>query len=90
MGGWLGGWVLIRLKVENHAICGPTCKIARFQEGLKFPSWTECGKTLAAEGLKVSQYLCVVFQYILKTKASANVYHNPVPPPLVNLLPQGM
>ena len=22
---------------------GPTCKIARFQAGLKFPSWTECG-----------------------------------------------
>ena len=25
-------------------LCGPTCKIARFQAGLKFPSWTECGK----------------------------------------------
>ena len=24
---------------------GPTCKIARFQAGLKFPSWTECGKS---------------------------------------------
>ena len=23
---------------------GPTCKIARFQAELKFPSWTECGK----------------------------------------------
>ena len=23
---------------------GPTCKISRFQAGLKFPSWTECGK----------------------------------------------
>ena len=23
---------------------GPTCKIARFQAGLNFPSWTECGK----------------------------------------------
>ena len=23
---------------------GPTCKIARFQAVLKFPSWTECGK----------------------------------------------
>ena len=22
---------------------GPTCKIARFQAELKFPSWTECG-----------------------------------------------
>ena len=27
---------------------GPTCKIARFQAELKFPSWTECGKTNSA------------------------------------------
>ena len=25
---------------------GPTCKIARFQAELKFPSWTECGNEL--------------------------------------------
>ena len=26
---------------------GPTCKIARFQAELKFPSWTECGNKLS-------------------------------------------
>ena len=31
----------IRLKIMP--LRGPTCKIARFQAGLKFPSWTECG-----------------------------------------------
>ena len=25
---------------------GPTCKIARIQAELKFPSWTECGKII--------------------------------------------
>ena len=36
-----GGWVVPRLKIIP--LCGPTCKIARFQAELKFPSWTKCG-----------------------------------------------
>ena len=32
---------------------GPTCKIARFQAKLKFPSWTECGKNIPYIGLMV-------------------------------------
>ena len=34
-GRWVGGY-----QSENNAQCGPTCKIARFQAGLKFPSWS--------------------------------------------------
>ena len=39
MAGWVAGPPCIIMP-----LCGPTCKIARFQAGLKFPSWTECGK----------------------------------------------
>ena len=39
-------WVTRRVGGENRYIImplrGPTCKIARFQAELKFPSWTEC------------------------------------------------
>ena len=34
MGGWVGGWV------ENHATSWSNLQDVRFQEGLKFPSWT--------------------------------------------------
>ena len=39
VGGWVGGWVANTYIVMP--IRGPTCKIARFQAELKFPSWTE-------------------------------------------------
>ena len=35
--GWVVGWVV---GSKIMPLRGPTCKIARFQEGLKFPSWT--------------------------------------------------
>ena len=40
----VGGWVANTYIVMP--LRGPTCKIARFQAELKFPSWTECGKKL--------------------------------------------
>ena len=42
-GGWLGGNQVDKLDpsvAKIMPLCGPTCKIARFQAGLKFPSWT--------------------------------------------------
>ena len=39
MGGWVGGFRYIIKPLR-----GPTCKLARFQAELKFPSWAECGK----------------------------------------------
>ena len=36
-------WVVPSRKIMP--LCGPTCKIARFQAELKFPSWTECGNS---------------------------------------------
>ena len=40
------GWVVSRVDTGRKImpLRGPTCKIARFQAELKFPSWTECGK----------------------------------------------
>ena len=35
----VGGWVVPRSKIIP--LHGPTCKIARFQAGLKFPCWTK-------------------------------------------------
>ena len=37
----VGGWVANTYIVMP--LRGPTCKIARFQAELEFPSWTECG-----------------------------------------------
>ena len=42
-GGWVGGRLDTSRKIMP--LRGPTCKIARFQAELKFPSWTECGNT---------------------------------------------
>ena len=46
----MGGCVVIRLKIMPFR--GPTCKIARFQAGLKFPSWTQVWKSIKAEKQK--------------------------------------
>ena len=43
-GWWVGVWVANTYIVMP--LRGPTCKIARFQAELKFPSWTECGNKL--------------------------------------------
>ena len=43
-GGWVGcGVYVVVYRYIIMPLRGPTCKIARFQAELKFPSWTECG-----------------------------------------------
>ena len=56
---------------------GPTCKIARFQAGLKFPSWTECGN------IKTPPQQLKVLDYVPKT------YYKVSPPDFVNMNHRG-
>ena len=47
----VGGWWVGGPQCRIMPLRGPTCKIARFQAGLKFPSWTECGNNSNKLGL---------------------------------------
>ena len=57
---------------------GPTCKIARFQAGLKFPSWTECGKNINGEAKKLtklaSQFVLNFFGYKHPRRLANNIF----------------
>ena len=83
-GGWVGG-----PQCRIMPLRGPTCKIARFQAGLKFPSWTECGKNFKLDWLgwawhKIKSCLLTSFSassdwishMILQTLASRVVVNN--------------
>ena len=48
---WVGcGVYVVVYRYIIMPLRGPTCKIARFQAELKFPSWTECGNSLPRKG----------------------------------------
>ena len=48
-------WVVIRSKIMP--LCGPTCKFARFQAGLKFPSWTRVWQKFVCGTLETMSYI---------------------------------
>ena len=45
-------------------LCGPACKIARFQGGLKFPSWTRVWQKDGRKKEKNSQILTVTVTFV--------------------------
>ena len=51
LSGVVGGWWVANTYIVMP-LRGPTCKIARFQAELKFPSWTECGNNMTTARLK--------------------------------------
>ena len=69
MGGWPAGPLCIIMP-----LCGPTCKFARFQAELKFPSWTECGNEF---GFKDTFIKIIESQYLFpKFKADSTLTVN--------------
>ena len=69
-----GGWVVAGPQCKIMPLCGPTCKIARIQARLKFPSWTKCGKIHQLIRLIARTKVVPVFPGTLQTLHGKNIF----------------